>query len=52
MIFSFPFSLLLGADAVAAIGMADDYVAFCFAGAQGLDELAFNTGYVGVEDGF
>jgi len=52
MIFSFPFNLVFGADAVAAIGVADDYVAFCFSGSKCFDELAFNSGYVGVEDGF
>ena len=39
-------------DAVAAIGVADDYVVFCFTGAKGGDELAFYSGYVGVENDF
>jgi len=46
-----PFSHFV-ADAVTAIGVAYDYVAFCFSGTYGVDELAFNSGNVGVEYDF
>jgi len=39
-------------DAISAVGVAYDYVVFCFAGAKGGDELAFYSGYVGVENDF
>ena len=39
-------------DAVAAIGVADDYEFFCFSRTYGVDELAFYSGYVGVENNF
>ena len=52
MIGSFPFHLVYGADAISAVGVAYDYEAFCFSGTYGGDKLAFNAGYVGVENYF
>ena len=40
------------ADAISAIGVTYDYEAFCFSGTQSGDELAFDSGNVGIEDDF
>ena len=40
------------ADAISAVGVADYDVVFCFSDANGVDELAFYPGYVGVENYF
>ena len=40
------------ADAISAVGVADYDVVFCFSDANGVDELAFYSGYVGVENDF
>jgi hypothetical protein len=40
------------ADAISAIGMAYDNEAFCFSGTQSGDELAFDSGNVGIENDF
>ena len=40
------------ADAISAVGVADYDEVFSFAGANGVDELAFYPGDVGVENYF